>query len=359
MFTKEFEDYLKSQYSEPSSRQVFVDVANFFQQYPHPESIDEHLDLRRIKFLTKIASHAVDAQWEIRNGTTFPSDAVETAIKYCLAGITRAESGRIECICEQLADVDVVKMHAHLYSHMGKFEQVLARRTPNINAKKALLLSARNHVGECIRIGEPVETEHPAYQFLFKAHITADLSELCDGDEQRTYFIESAQEFAEGARRSEKFDPVHSAHQYTFASDQFYKAAIVTPEGNVRIEFLASAVETGKKGAEMVREQNPTHWAVTCGNIGKFAEALYDETKDVDWKNEAIRHYALLGDYMASLGNNRHIVHAMHMKVKALRAKNDHKKTEERHVETKFIKRADERHKTRTFIRDELKDHGY
>jgi hypothetical protein len=363
MFTDRFEDYLQHQYHEPSGRGVFADVADFFRRHPNPESIADYLDILRIKFLTKIASHAVDAEWELRYGINYPSDTLEAAIRYCRAGIEFAQSGKFECFNADIKKEDAVKMHGHFYSHMAKLERILAERSQNPDEKKKLLSAAKNHLAESMRICQQIDTEHAAYQFMFQSKVALELSELCTGDEQRSFIIEAAKGAYEGARRSEQFNPLHSGHQYTFASDEFYRAALMTPDGDARNELITSAFEAGIKGAEMVRQEDTTHWAITCGNIGKFAEALFESTNDHKWKNEAIKHYTLLRDYMRTSGKNWLVMRAMNKKIQDLQSKRNTVKIQpaakERQVETKFIKRPDERHKTRKHIRDELGELGY
>jgi hypothetical protein len=362
MFTKEFEDYLKSNYHEPKDRQVFVEVGNFLLQNPVPAEIDDQLDIRRIKFLTKIVSHSVDDDFVFLSGVSYDSNIIESAIRYCNAGIERVKSGRVECKSEALESENVVKMHGHLYSHMGKLEHILSMRTDDIDEKKKLLLAAKEHFAECIRICEPVEKEHPAYQFSYKAKAALRLTDICAGNERYALFLEAAQDFAEGSRRSESFNPTHSAYTYTFAADHFYNAALIAPDDTARNKHLVTAVELARKGAEMAKEKNPKHWAITYGNIGKFAEALYELTGDPLWKITAIQSYTTLKEYLHSTHDGAHIINAMHAKICTLREdrKPIHaREKSDRKVETKFIKRGNEGHKVRRHIDDELKDLDY
>lgn len=361
MFPQSFEDYLKTNYEMPEGRQVLSDVGNFLLQYPFPEEIDEHLNILRIKFLTKIASHSVDNEMSLISGINYAKDVVEAAARYCKAGIERIESGAFVWDGLRLSIEAVVKMHSHLYSHLGKFERILAMEMQDIDEKKKMLLAAKNHFSESIRISQQVEAEHPAYQFMFKAKVALALAEICIGEEKCSLMTEAAYDFLEGSRRSEQFDPSHSAYQYTFAADHFYNAALITPGINKRNELLMNAFETGKKGAELIRQINPTHWAITCGNIGKFAQALYDSTGDDRWRKTAIYYYALVKDHFSLANERLHIRDAMYAKIMTLRGKNHSAKPDsaERKVETKFIKHGNERHRASKQIDDELKDLGY
>ncbi len=360
MFPKEFEDYLKTNYNEPEDRQVFVDVGNFFLQYPFPEEIDEHLNILRIKFLTKIASHGVDAEFEMLSGIRYSSDLIESAIRYCNSGIERIVAGRTECDGTELLSEDIVKMHGHLYCHMAKFEHILARNLQDDNEKKKILLAARNHVAEGIRISEGVEKEHPAYQFKFKADIEVDLAKCCSGKEKYSFALEAAQSILEGGRRTEKFNPLHSAYQYTFAADHFYNASLIAPIIEEKNKALLNAFEFGRKGAEMIREQEPKHWAITCGNIGKFAEALFYSTGDCNWKRMAINYYSAVRDYFSSINDCLHVRDAMYAKILALTQNSFESRSDKKHrLETRFIKQGNERNNVRKHIEDELQEFGY
>ncbi|MEM2916036.1 MAG: hypothetical protein QXT19_01640 [Candidatus Woesearchaeota archaeon] len=361
MFPQSFEDYLKTNYEMPDDRQVLSDVGNFLLQYPFPEEIDEHLNILRIKFLTKIASHGVDNEMSLISGINYTKDVVEAAARYCKAGIERVESGAFVWDGLRLSIEDVVKMHGHLYSHLGEFEMILAMEIQDLDKKKKMLFAAKNHISESIRISQQVEAEHPAYQFMFKAKVALALAEICVDEEKRSLMIEAAHDLLEGGRRSEQFDPSHSAYQYTFAADHFYNAALITADINRRNELLINAFEAGKKGAELVRQINPTHWAITCGNIGKFAEALYDYTGDDRWRKTAIHYYALVKNHFNLANEYLHVRDAMHAKIMTLRGKNHSAKPDvaERKVETKFIKHGKERHRVSKQIEDELNDLGY
>lgn len=297
MFTETLEAYLGANYDEPQGRQVLVDAGNFFLQFPDPAEIDGSLTTRRIKIITKMASHALNNEMQLMLGVQYAPEIFESAVRYCKAGVERITSQRFRGEKDVILPLDLTKMHGHFYTHISEFERALAGMTENPDAKRRLLEASIRNAAEGIGICERDDSEHAAYQLNFKALAERSLADICMGEEKRKMLLQSANSTLESARRTEHFNARHAAFQYTFTGDHFYEIAGITEDSAQKRTLLEDAVSIAQRGAEMLRAENPVHWAMTTGNIGKFAHALYDLTGDLAWKHRAMELYKRAADH--------------------------------------------------------------
>jgi hypothetical protein len=304
--------YLKSleeRLAEPASRRQpanVKEVETFLRKYPQPGQVPG-LRVILINEITATAGRGHDEELVQRAGAKYDKQTWRIALDYCTEGINRIEQKK--CTEEFMNNpFEKAKMLGSLYSSAGNCALNIAKQMPNTEGdaiqkqKQTLLRQAIEFYGESIKFAEQTNRKGiAAYTYGFRADAYRELSEVTFATEKIENLVKAADDLVESARGLQAYDVENASRQYSFASSYQYRAAKLAEKTPGRqIELLKSAMLNAQQAQKYQNNADPDYKAQLDYDMGKYADALFEITKQPEVAKLAILYFRKAAEHFMS-----------------------------------------------------------
>ena len=295
--------YLKSleqRLSEPANRrqpESIREVEAFLTAHPQIEQITE-VNVTLLNHITMTASKAHNERLVREAGAKYNKQTWRTALDYSIEGINRIEQRR--CI-EPFMTIpfEKTKNLGELNCNAGNCALSLAKQLSNIEGsaeqrqRKNILEQAISFYDESIKLAEQInKTNVSAYTLSFRGDAHKELADSTFATDRINHLDQAADDLSKSADVLQRTDFEHASRQYSFASRYQYtaaKLAIKTPER--QIDLLRSAIFNAQNAQKYQNNTDTNYRARLDYDIGKYADALFEITKQKEAAQLAILYF--------------------------------------------------------------------
>lgn len=328
---------LQENYDALRDPSIFYDIGRLERMFPDPRAL-QNKPVITLKRLTKVASHFIPD-----NGNKPPKELSDQLLAWTFdvgeIAIQKIERGKYDPEAPKYSQENVERMRAHLYGHNASILVECARRSTDADEKSYLLKlsyektkrsiliagdidieyigykqgrcgdiarkiaelepdpkkksewlkSAYDDIGECSAIIEQFDSTHTAHQYLHRATVAQQISEI----EDRDIWTQRARDNCnKGMKRARALGDKHTAYALSYAHRILENIADGETDKSQKEQLLDEAYEYGNEAVKRGRRDNPRHAAITAANIGRTAEKLFRLTREEAFRDRAISDYA-------------------------------------------------------------------
>jgi hypothetical protein len=303
MLTKPSSLYLKTleqKLSEPANRrqpESILEVEKFLTTYPLIEQIKE-ASVPLINNMMMTAGKAHSARLVREAGAKYDKQTWRTALDYSIEGINRIQQKKCT---EPFMNVQFEKTRilGELNCNAGNCALNLAKQLQNIEGsgeqkqRKNILEQAIRFYNESIELAEQInKTNVAAYTLSFRADAHKELSDSTFATDRIKNLTQAADDLSKSASVLQRSDIEHASRQYSFASRYQYTAAkLATKTPERQIDLLKSAIFNAQSAQRYQNNTDPNYRARLDYDIGKYADALFEITKQKEAAQLAILYF--------------------------------------------------------------------
>ncbi len=291
---------LEQRLAEPANRRKpenIREVETFMTTYPRIEQITE-VSVTLINHITMTASKAHNERIIREAGAKYDKQTWKTALDYGIEALNRIEQKKsTEPFMSTLSEK--TKVICELNCNAGNCALNLAKQIPNIEGsseikqRQNILRQAIKFYDESLRLAEQINKKNvAAYTLSFRADAYKELADATFATERINNLAQAADDLAESAKELQRFDFEHASRAYSFASRYQYTAArLATKTPERQADLLKSAILNAQNSQKYQNNTDPDYKARLDYDIGKYADALFEITKQKEAAQLAILYF--------------------------------------------------------------------
>lgn len=291
---------LEQRLAEPANRrqpESIREVEAFLTKYSQIEQLAE-IKVTLINHIAMTASKAHNERLVREAGAKYDKQTWRTALDYSIEGINRIEQKKCT---EPFMNIpfEKTKIIGELNCNAGNCALSLAKKLSNIEGsseqkqRKNILEQAIRFYNESIKLAEQInKTNVSAYTLSFRGDAHKELADSTFATDRINNLAQAADDLSKSADVLQRSDFEHASRQYSFASRYQYtaaKLAIKTPER--QIDLLRSAIFNAQSAQKYQNNTDPNYRARLDYDIGKYADALFEITKQKEAAQLAILYF--------------------------------------------------------------------